>query len=334
MRARYVNELTEGSRVDAVFVMRAKEMRAARSGDAYLALTLGDRSGSVPGVLFRPSRVAAETPAGAVVRVRGTITRYRGVRRVSVEDLAPAPSWNPEDLLAPAPRPLEESRREFAALVRMVARADLRRVLDVVFGDDTLMRSFSTLPASQSYHHACVGGLLEHSVTVAGLCARLAARYEAVDRDLLVTAALLHDVGKVDELTLDAAAAYTDEGRLLGHVTLGVVRVRQAAERARLERGSALVLEHAILSHHGELEWGSPKRPSTIEALILHHVDNLDAKTSGFLSLVEGAVRVDEVWTDAHNLFRRPLFAPRSADDDRPRTAPLDDEVACAGAPC
>ncbi len=188
-----------------------------------------------------------------------------------------------------------------------------------VFGDPEFFERFVRCPGSQSYHHAHTSGLIEHTVAVAGMCRSLAERYPQVDGDLLLCAALLHDIGKCDELTFDTAIEYTDEGRLLGHVVLGVQRVQSAIARARLKiAGSRLMrLEHAMLSHHGELEWGSPKRPSTLEALLLHHVDNLDAKAAGFVAILGGAARADESWTDSGNLFRRPLYAPRPAEDDR-----------------
>jgi 3'-5' exoribonuclease len=133
-----------------------------------------------------------------------------------------------------------------------------------------------------------------------------------------VTAALLHDVGKVDELSYDTAIEFTDEGRLIGHVVLGAQRIHRHAARIRMQKGLLHQLEHAVLSHHGELEWGSPKKPSTIEALMLHHIDDLDAKTAGFAQTLGGATRAEEAWTDAANLFRRPLYAPRAVEDDRP----------------
>ena len=211
----------------------------------------------------------------------------------------------------------------FKALVGSVTDADLRRILAAVFGDRVFFERFSTCPGSQSYHHAYLGGLLEHSISVAGLCRLLGEQYPQADGDLLLTAALLHDVGKCRELAFDTAIEYTDEGRLVGHVVLGIRMLHEALTRARvhadLER--LMLLEHAILSHHGELEWGSPKRPSTLEALLLHHADNLDAKAAGFSALLASAVRADEGWTDASNLFRRPLWAPRAAEDDRPLAA-------------
>ncbi|TFG36062.1 MAG: HD domain-containing protein, partial [Candidatus Aminicenantes bacterium] len=187
-----------------------------------------------------------------------------------------------------------------------------------------LFERFCACPGSQSYHHAYLGGLLEHTVAVADNCAHVAGRYQGVDRDLLVASALLHDVGKVDELTFETGVGYTDEGRLIGHVVLGARRAREAAARAGTDATVLLRLEHAMLSHHGELECGSPKKPSTIEALLLHHVDNMDAKSAGFAQVLSGATLAEEVWTDSANLFRRPLFAPRALEDDRPHRADED----------
>jgi 3'-5' exoribonuclease len=323
MKRHYVNEMAEGSVVDAPFALRFKEMRAARTGDAYLALEIADRTGQIAAVCFRPTREASSVPVGTVVHIRGTVTTFRGTKRVSVESLRPSATWDAEDLLASGPRSAEEVATEFKSLVAAVEDPDLCRVLGAVFGDKEFFSRFCACPASQSYHHAYLGGVLEHTVAVTSLCRSLAKQYAHADRDLLTTAALLHDVGKCDELSWSTAIGYTDEGRLIGHVLLGVRRLRAGLARLRVapDPERMMLLEHAILSHHGEMEWGSPKRPSTLESLLLHHADNLDAKAAGFSALLGGASRVEEAWTDADNLFRRPLWAPRAAEDDREHSA-------------
>ncbi|HET6351407.1 MAG TPA: HD domain-containing protein [Coriobacteriia bacterium] len=326
MKARFINELTEGCRVDSTFVLRSREMRAARNGDAYLSLELGDRTGSIPGVMFRPGADAGGVPAGGAVRVRGTVTVYRGIRRVSVEHLEPTAEWSVEDLVGSGVRDRNELVAELRQLVRKVKDPGLRRLLRTVFGDKAFFESFVMCPASQGYHHAYIGGLLEHTVSVASLCVDAADRYDGIDADVLVAAALLHDIGKVDELTFSTGIAYSDSGRLMGHVVSGAMRLRDASARVDLDADVLLRLEHAVISHHGELEWGSPKRPSTFEALLLHHIDNLDAKAAGFAALLSGATIIEENWTDAANLFRRPLYAPKPVDDDRP-TRPTEDDA-------
>lgn len=328
MKACYVNELAEGTKVDAVFAVRAKEIRATRAAEAYLSLEVADRTGQMPAVFFRPSPEATAVPVGAVARIRGTVTSFRGSKRISIDSLTAASSWDPEDLLASGPRSTEELVAEFKVLVRSVNDPELRKVLRAVFGDAGFFERFTRCPGSQTHHHAHLGGLLEHTVAVASLCGSLGEQYPHVERDLLVAAALLHDVGKVDELSFDVAIGYTDSGRLLGHVILGMNRLHDAVARARVRlSGDRLArLEHAVVSHHGELEWGSPKRPSTFEALLLHHADNLDAKAAGFSALLGGASRADESWTDAGNLFRRPLYAPCPVEDDRPFRADEDSQ--------
>jgi len=326
MIARYIRELTEGSRVEASFLLRSKEVRAARTGEAFLSVELADRTGSISGVYFRPSREATEVPAGSVVSVSGIVTTFRGVRRFSIERMRPAESWDPADLIAWSARSQSEMAEEFASLVRSVSEPRLRALLRMLFGDKELFARFERCPGAQTHHHAYLGGLIEHTLAVAANCARVATTYQGVDRDLLVAAALLHDIGKIDELAWKTAIEYTDEGRLLGHVVLGVRRIHEVAIRAKLGEDLRQRLEHAVLSHHGELEWGSPKRPSTIEALLLHHVDNLDAKAAGFTQALAGATMAEESWTDSGNLFRRPLYAPRPVEDDRPGRAEEDDQ--------
>jgi len=320
MKSQYISTLAEGARVDSTFVVRSKEMRATRSGDAYLALELSDRSGLMPAVWFRPDARSAAAPSGSVVRVSGRVTTFRGNKRISVDSLISARQYDPEDMIAAGPDDRESSIAQFRALAGTVRDTELRRVLKAVFGDEIFFERFAACPGSQSRHHAHLGGLIMHSTAVASICVTLAGQYEQVDRDLLVTAALLHDMGKVDELVWDTGIEYTDEGRLLGHVILGERRLRHATDRLRtpIRLGLLTRLSHAMLSHHGELEWGSPKRPSTLEALLLHHADNLDAKATGFTELVSGASSIDERWTDAQNMFRRPLYAPSSAETERP----------------
>lgn len=327
MRSRFITELVEGARVGSEYLIKSKELRTARTGDPYLWLEISDRSGTMAAVMFRPSEVARSLPVGAVARVAGSVARYRGRLRITVEALAPAESWDPEDFLQPGSRPAAEVEAEFTALVRSVRDPEWRAVLRRIFGDATFRRAFMRSPASQSHHHAYIGGLVEHTIAVADICSHLAARYDGVDRDLLVAAALLHDIGKVDEIECETGVMYSDAGRLMGHVVLGLQRVTSAlsAAGAGAQTSRALLLQHAIVSHHGELEWGAPKQPATLEALILHHADNLDAKTAGLGALLAGATAADEVWTDAQNHFRRPLHAPRNAMSDRDARVEEDD---------
>jgi len=198
--------------------------------------------------------------------------------------------------------------------VDSVSSGALKAVLRTFFGDATFRTRFGQCPAGQSLHHAYLGGLLEHTVSVTLLCRHVAAANDAVDGDLLVTAALLHDVGKVREFVWDTVIRYSDEGRLVGHVVLGEQMVREAAASSGLPGEIGLALSHALLSHHGELEWGSPKRPCTLEGLALHHADNMDAKLAAFSVAITATISGEQQWSGADNVFRRPLWAPRAVD--------------------
>lgn len=326
MERRSVEMLAAGDNVDADLALRAKEMRAARNGEAYLTLELADRTGRIGGVMFRPDRESTTVPVGTVVRVRGIVTSYRGMLRISAESLRPSRAYDPADIMPSSTRDAEELLAELRTLVRSVKAPPFKAILRGVFGDAGFMARFKLCPASQGYHHAYLGGLLEHTVSVAALCGSLASLYPHADHDLLVAASLLHDIGKVDELEYATDIRYTDEGRMIGHLLLGERRVSRVVESlgGRVSAELAMRLSHVLLSHHGELEWGSPKRPCTLEALMLHHADNLDAKTAGFVAAAASANLVEESWTDAANLFRRPLWAPRALEDDR--TALLSEE--------
>jgi 3'-5' exoribonuclease len=315
MERRFVREMVEGDRVRATFALRSKEMRSTRAGEAYLALELGDRTGSIGAVLFRPSETASAIPAGGVVCAEGRVTTFRGAKRISLDSLRPSERWDVAELVESASRPTSELVDELRTLVSSVSRRPLRRLLNRVFGDGEFFERFVTCPGSRIGHHSYRGGLLEHTVAVATLCRQAAQSHTGLDADLLVCAALLHDVGKVDEIESGVTIRYTDEGRLLGHVVLGLRRVHDATAKTGVSPDELLRLEHALLAHHGELEWGSPKQPSTLEALVLHQVDSLDAKAAGFSAALSGALLAEERWTDSENVFRRPLLAPHVLED-------------------
>lgn len=324
MKEQYVRDLSEGSKVDSLFALRSRDLRSARTGEPYLSLELGDCSGRIPGVMFRPGPVEESLPIGSVVRLRGVVTTFRNVRRVTVEALRPAPDYEAADFLAAGTRDREEMLTELRALVRRVRDTRLRAVVRAVFGAPGFIHRFAACPAAAGRHHAYVGGLLEHTISVATACLALASAYPQADADLLLAAALLHDVGKTEELTSDASLAFTDAGRLVGHVVLSERIVSRAVESlARpLPADRALELSHAILAHHGEREWGAPLCPCTIEALLLHHADHTDAQAAAFLEAVSGAAVLQQPWSDRSNGFGRALRVPAE-----PCTAVLPESV-------
>lgn len=315
MKDRYINELALGSKVDDTFVLVSKELRRTRAGEPYLVLQISDRTGTIPAYRFRPASSEIEVPAGVMVHVLGHVGAFKGSKRITADSIRPVSGCDPADFVASSSRSTHEMLAELHDLVASVRDRTLGRILRGVFADKEFLEHFKLCPGSQSGHHAYVGGLLEHTVSVASLCAAAAARHPRVDVDSLVTAAVLHDIGMVDALEYDTSIRLTDAGRLVGHRALGVRRMLDGARRAGIKEGdrAVLQLEHAMLTHHGNAEGPADARPSTIEALVLSQVDQLDAQSAAFSSALVGAVRAEERWTDDGNTFGRPLFAAGAA---------------------
>lgn len=287
----FVADLIEGEPVTSYFLAKQVEVRQRRSGEPYLTLVLADRTGQVPAVMWEGVEEASQGLAeGDIVKVQGllgtyqrepqlTLTRLRkaAAEEVALEDYLPRSAQDPAALLT-----------RLRQVVDGIQEPHLRSLLRDLLADEAFAAAFVAAPAAKSIHHAVLGGLLEHTVSVVGVCGLLAEYYPALDRDLLLAAAILHDVGKVRELTWDRVFDYTDAGRLLGHITLGALLVE---ERIRaipdFPEPLAQRLLHCILSHHGELEWGSPKRPKTLEALVLHYAEDLDGKVNSFLNFAQ-----------------------------------------------
>jgi 3'-5' exoribonuclease len=322
-----VCDLVSGTVVRGVYLMSAKETRSTKAGKPFYKLRLSDRTGSIDCTVWETDQLEAGLGAGDLVLINARVSEYQGKAQLEATAVRQAPPGeaSPRDFLPSTYRDIDELKGFLQFHVGSVYDRDYAALLQTIFGDDEFLDIFSTAPAAKLFHHAYLGGLLEHTVAVAEMCDFVSQQYARVDRDLLLTAALLHDIGKTEELSFDVAIDYTDAGRFLGHVIQGVTFVTDRARRTPTFPEEKLQqLLHCIVSHHGELEWGSPKRPKTIEALILHHVDNLDAKVKGFLEIVEGSR--DAAWTDLRNLFRRPLHVPQAAHQEEDFLPASEDE--------
>ncbi len=287
----FVADLIEGEPVTSFFLVKQVQVRQRRSGEPYLSLILGDRTGEMAAVMWEGVEEASkELAEGDIVKVQGLLGTYQRERQLTItrlrkampeevvsEDYLPRSSQDPAVLLARLRETVDNMKEPY-----------LKRLLRDLLADETFMVDFTAAPAAKTIHHAVLGGLLEHTASVVGLCRLLAEYYPVVDRDLLLAAAMLHDVGKVRELTWNRVFDYSDAGRLLGHITLGALlveeRIRDISDFPE-ELGQRLL--HCVLSHHGELEWGSPRRPKSLEALILHYAEDLDGKVNSFLGFAK-----------------------------------------------
>jgi 3'-5' exoribonuclease len=288
MAKAFIAELLDGQTVTSYFLAKQVQVRQRRSGEPYLSLVLADRTGEVPAVMWDGVDESVRSLSdGDIVKVQGALGSYHGEPQLTLTRARKAnpDEVSPDDYL---PRSDSDPAVMLAALdqaIEGIAEPYLKRLLGELLTDPGTRAAVTAAPAAKAIHHAVLGGLLEHTVSVVGLCRLLADYYPAVNRDLLVTAAILHDLDKIKELTWDRVFDYTDPGRLLGHITLGALMVEERI-RAIPDFPPALAtsLLHCILSHHGELEWGSPKRPKTLEAIVLHYAENLDGKVNSFLS--------------------------------------------------
>ncbi|MFO7260458.1 MAG: 3'-5' exoribonuclease YhaM family protein [bacterium] len=319
-----VHELREGTRVAGCYYVESRQLRRTRQDKPYLRLKLCDRSGALEGRVWDDAdRIHDLVPVGSFVGVRGRLEVFNGEVQLHLEELTPI-TVSPDELdlfLPRSPRAADVMERELEALIASVRdrglRALLRRMLD---RDSETGRAFRRAPAAKRNHHAYLGGLLEHTLSVATACDLLARHYGGeVDRDLLVAGALLHDIGKVRELVTDTGFPYSDEGRLLGHILLGLQMVEaEAAAVPELPAERRLLLLHLIASHHGRYEWQSPRRPKILEGLILHAVDDLDAKLHQVTRLLAD---VERGWSEYDGNFAREFFRHRPPSGAQAATA-------------
>jgi len=284
-----VRHLTDGQELDCVLLVRERELRTKRDGSEFLRLMLGDRSGSVPAVVWDGvADLSATCENGAAVRVHGRYTihpRYGG--QIAIRSLRAA---HPDEidygaLLDGPPRDATQMEADLRELVGTVQSPHLRALLDAVLGQYAeTWRRFRDAPAAKRYHQAYRHGLLEHSLTVAQSVSAIAANFPGIDRDVAVTGALLHDIGKLDAYTADPLAIdMTDAGKLQGEIPLGYYRVRRLIEDLPgFPQELAAAVLHIILSHHGALAHGSPVVPCTREATLVHMIDNLGGRLGSF----------------------------------------------------
>lgn len=271
-----IAELAEQQLIDGTYAVVRSERLLTRGGQPYLALQLRDRTGTIPGRVFRDAdAIAARFTPGDAVRIRGRVERYRDALQIDVQQLVRADGVDPQQLLPTAYRDLDELEGFLEHLAREVHDDGLRGLLERLLGDADLRAAFRRAPCSRGGHHAYLGGLIEHTVAVAQLCWELCELHPRLDRDLLITAAIVHDVGKVREFTYAAAIELSDEGRLLGHIELGL-QLLAAYRPPQLTEPRWLALAHCVLTHHGADQ--VPTRAfGSFEALALYRVNAVDA---------------------------------------------------------
>jgi 3'-5' exoribonuclease len=303
----WIKDITEEDSINGCYLVKRKRVGTTRRGDPFLTLMLADRTGEVEAKVWeRADELSALFNEGDILEVEGAAGSYRGQIQVTLSRLKVKKGQvDPGLFLESTPGDPSEMIGSLRELLREVKNIHLRALIERFLSDRQFVSLFIKAPAAKNFHHSYIGGLLEHTLSVCRIAIQVAGHYAQLDRDLLLTAAFLHDIGKIRELTSGLKIDYTDEGRLLGHVVLGTDMVDEKLRELKgFPHELAVRLKHLILSHHGEYAFGSPKRPKFLEAFALHLIDDLDAKINGLDRFMKRD-RQEGAWTDFNRMFER-----------------------------
>jgi 3'-5' exoribonuclease len=325
MKSPYLSELQLNQTVQGVFLVSYKDVRQKKSGDPYLTLTLTDRTGELDAKMWDNAAEAINTfEREDFVRVKGLLQVFQNRPQLTLHKIQPVPEVEVDlaDYLPASKRDRDEMFREVQGWIAGMTNPHLKGLLEAMFADAEIAHAYRTAPAAKTVHHNWIGGLIEHVLSLCQLAKTGAAHYPHIDFDLLLTGVLLHDVGKIRELFYARSFGYTTEGQLLGHIQIGVQMV---LDKLRLipdfpPRLRDLVI-HMILSHHGELAYGSPKVPLFPEALLLHLLDNMDSKMESMRALIDRDKQLTGEWTSFNPALDRSALKKSKYLDPSPEPA-------------
>jgi 3'-5' exoribonuclease len=317
MSRRFVQQMADGDSIEDAYLVVDKQLRANRNGNLYLQLELRDRSGSISARMWNAGEhLFRSFETGDFVFIRGKVQLFQGALQMILSHVERAAPEKLEltDFLPHTEHDISDLWKRLRTPLMRLNNPYLRALVECFLMDAEFERGFCRAPAGVRNHHAYVGGLLEHVVTLLDAAERLLPLYPALDRDILLTGIFLHDIGKVRELSYTRSFAYTDEGQLVGHLVIGVEMLNEKAALVPDLTGEPfppellLRLKHLIVSHHGSYEFGSPKLPMTPEAIALHHLDNFDAKVHSFTRDIREDRNQTSAWTPYNQSLQRRLF--------------------------
>jgi 3'-5' exoribonuclease len=316
MKHQFINQCKPGDVIDDLFVLAEKSLSRKKDGNLYLNIVLSDKTGSINGVIWDDAdRIVERINSGECVSVKGTINEYRGSLQLVVKTIETCSRdmFDAADFLPKTDRDIEDMFARLLEITASIKTDYLRTLVESFWRDESFSRSFKAAPAAKKMHHAYIGGLLEHVLSMATLADKIAKHYSGIDRDMLVTGAILHDIGKTKELEYDLKIDYSDQGRLLSHIVIGLKMVDEKCINIEaFPEEQLLLLKHLIVSHHGTQEFGSPEPPKTLEAVVLHYIDEIDAKVNGIRNFM-AAQDPHETWTSFHRIHGRHFYKGKNS---------------------
>ncbi len=313
-KMKFIKDLKPSDRVADIYMCKHKMSATTKNGKEYFSVTLQDKTGTVDAKVWEPNSDGIdEFDDTDYIDVFGEVTSYNGALQVNIKRARKCREgeYDPALYLPVSSKDIDEMYKELLGIIGTISNPYLKKLLEEFFlHDETFITAFRKSSAAKTVHHGFIGGLLEHTLSVTKLCDYFSKAYPKLNRDLLLTAAICHDIGKTKELSLFPVNDYTDEGQFLGHIVMGCEMV---GEKARGIAGFPELLkqelQHCILAHHGEFEYGSPKKPSIMEAVALNLADNTDAKMETFTELLDNVMTPG--WQGYNKFFETNIFETR-----------------------
>ena len=288
---RYINELREGETVVGHYLCKSKQTLKSRAGKSYYSLKLQDKTGLLDGKVWDLNNEIKSFEENDFIKIEGTVLIYNNEPQINIRRIRKSQEgeYNPMDYIPSTDKDTEEMYKKLMGYISSVNDKYIKALLNQIFmKNDFVLQNLKKHSAARTLHHGYLGGLLEHTLSVTEICDFMSGRYKKVNRDILICTAMLHDIGKIYELSQFPVNEYTDDGQLLGHIFIGAEMVHDAASKIEgFPKNLESLIKHSILAHHGEYEYDSPELPKTIEAFILHCADNMDAKVKAFEEAVE-----------------------------------------------
>lgn len=311
MKDQFIIDIKAGDSIDDIFVLSEKNLSQKKDGNNFLNVSLSDKTGTLKGVVWdNVDQITTGVTSGDFVYIKGNVNEYKGTLQLVIKTMEAfsADEIDPADFLPTTRRNIEDMFDRILKITASIETVYFRQLIQAFLNDENFVREFKIAPAAKKMHHAYIGGLLEHTLSMASLADKIAGHYSGIDRDLLIAGAILHDIGKTREFEYQFRIDYSDQGRLLNHIVIGIEMIDEKLTGIKeFPEDQMVLLKHMIVSHHGTREFGSPEPPKTIEAVILNYIDEIDSKVNGIRDFM-AKEDPNEPWTSYHRLLERHFY--------------------------